>query len=255
MAKDVITLGGLPITVASCDSAARDMVDEALARRSPDRDEGQAPKYITSANGQVLSMCATDAEIKALFEEADIIHADGEPMVKLSRLLCHTGLPERVATTDLVHNAAKLALEENISFYFLGASQEVIETARANMEKLYPGLVFAGARNGYISEEEEDTVIEEINAAKPDILWIGMGVPLEQKFISRNKNRLTGVGVIKTCGGLFDFLSGKNKRAAPWMQKLGLEWAYRTWLEPRRLAWRYLTTNPHALLLLLTRSH
>ena len=70
----------------------------------------------------------------------------------------------------------------------------------------------------------------------------------------RNRDRLHGVGLIKTSGGLFDFLSGKNSRAPVWMQQIGLEWAYRIYLEPRRLAGRYLMTNPHALFLLLTRT-
>jgi exopolysaccharide biosynthesis WecB/TagA/CpsF family protein len=218
------------------------------------RDKACPPQYVTSANGQVLSMCATDPDIRTLFEQADIIHADGEPMVKFSRLMCETSLPERVATTDLVHNTAKLALKQDITFYFLGGAQDVIEEAVANMQKAYPSLKFAGFRNGYISKDQEEQVLAEINEAAPDILWIGMGVPLEQSFIIRNRHKLTNVGVIKTSGGLFDFLSGRNKRAANWVQKWGLEWAYRAWLEPKRLVWRYLTTNPHAFLLLLTRS-
>ena len=82
---------------------------------------------------------------------------------------------------------------------------------------------------------------------KPDILWIGLGVPLEQQFIERNIDRLTGVGVVKTSGGLFDFISGKNPRAPQWMQDAGLEWVYRAMREPRRLGMRYLTTNPQAI--------
>lgn len=250
MVNQAITLGGLPITVASCDSAARDMIETALRHRGQDC----PPQFVTSANGQVLSMCAAQPEIRSLFEQADIIHADGEPMVKISRLICATGLPERVATTDLVHNTAKLAQEQDVTFYFLGAAQDVIEDAVSNVQKAYPKLKFAGFRNGYISSDQEEAILAEINEAAPDILWIGMGVPKEQDFIVRNRHKLTNVGVIKTSGGLFDFLSGRNKRASDWLQKWGLEWAYRTWLEPKRLAWRYLTTNPHALLLLLTRS-
>ena len=85
-------------------------------------------------------------------------------------------------------------------------------------------------------------------------MWVGLGVPLEQQFIDRNIDRLTGVGVIKTSGGLFDFISGKNARAPAWMQSAGLEWLYRVWLEPRRLAMRYLTTNPQAIGALLRHS-
>ena len=243
-------IGGLPITVEDLEGAARRMIDHAVAARGKDL----PPLYSTSANGQVLSMCALQPDVKALFEEADIIHADGEPLVHASKLLAKSRLPERVATTDLIHNTARMAEAEAVSFYFLGASQDEIERAVANMKARYPKLIFAGYRNGYIKPDEEDAVIEQVNAAEPDILWIGMGVPREQDFVSRNKARLTGVGVIKTSGGLFNFLSGKNKRAPQWMQDWGLEWAYRIGQEPKRLFWRYVSTNPHAAWLLLTKT-
>jgi exopolysaccharide biosynthesis WecB/TagA/CpsF family protein len=81
-----------------------------------------------------------------------------------------------------------------------------------------------------------------------------MGIPAEQAFSLRHRDALTGVGLIKTSGGLFDFLSGKNTRAPGWMQATGLEWLYRMMLEPRRLLGRYLRTNPHAIYLLLTQT-
>ena len=120
---------------------------------------------------------------------------------------------------------------------------------------LYPELDIVGYNSGYLRRDgDEDRIIETINEARPDILWLGLGVPREQEFAMRNRDRLRGVGLIKTSGGLFDFLSGKNSRAPAWMQQVGLEWAYRIYLEPRRLAGRYLMTNPHALFLLLTRT-
>jgi exopolysaccharide biosynthesis WecB/TagA/CpsF family protein len=169
------------------------------------------------------------------------------PMVLYSKMFSKRPLPERVATTDLVHEVAKRAEEAGVSFYFLGASEEVNAKAVQEMLRLYPKLVFAGRHHGYFGRDEEDVVIAGINAAKPDILWVGLGVPLEQQFVDRNIDRLTNVGVVKTSGGLFDFISGKNARAPLWMQRAGLEWLYRVWLEPRRLSKRYLTTNPQAI--------
>jgi bacterial polymer biosynthesis proteins, WecB/TagA/CpsF family len=175
-------------------------------------------------------------------------------MVAISRFKCAAPIPERAATTDLVHDVARIAEARGASFYLLGASEEVIRKAEANLRALYPRLAIVGARNGYVSAGDEDAVVAAINAAAPDFLWIGMGVPLEQRFVSRNRERLTGVGLVKTSGGLFDFLSGAKSRAPKVMQALGLEWLYRALLEPRRLGKRYLATNPHALWLLLTRS-
>jgi exopolysaccharide biosynthesis WecB/TagA/CpsF family protein len=96
--------------------------------------------------------------------------------------------------------------------------------------------------------------VDEINALAPDYLWVALGVPYEQAFVEEFTRHLSNVGVIKTSGGLFNFLSGSRSRAPQWMQNVGFEWAWRIWLEPRRLFWRYLTTNPRALYLLLKQS-
>ena len=81
-------------------------------------------------------------------------------------------------------------------------------------------------------------------------MWVGLGVPREHAFVVRKEAQLTGVGLIKTCSGLFDFVAGKNTRAPQWMQDYALEWLYRLWLEPRRLFWRYVTTNIVSMVLL-----
>ena len=243
----LVWLGGLPIAAIDRARSAEFMLNVAIARRGT----GGVPPLITSANGQVLSMCARDGAVRALFEAADLIHADGTPLVLASRLR-NVPLPERVATTDLFHDVAERAPAVDATFYLLGATDAVIARAAENMRLKYPRLTIVGYRSGYFSAAEEGRVVAEINAAKPDILWVGMGVPAEQRFCLRHRAGLSNVGLIKTSGGLFDFLSGRNSRAPGWMQAMGLEWAYRMALEPRRLAYRYLTTNPHAAYLLLT---
>lgn len=139
--------------------------------------------------------------------------------------------------------------------FLLGAAHSVAQQAVQQVRALYPDLNIVGHGGGYLRRQrDEERIIETINNACPDILWLGLGAPAEQVFAVRHRERLHGVGLIKTSGGLFDFLSGKNARAPRWMQGAGLEWAYRIYLEPRRLAGRYLVTNPHALFLLLTRT-
>lgn len=239
----ITTIGGLPITALDRRASARLLVDTALRARG----HRQRPFYSTSANGQVIALARSDAAFRDLFLEADQIHADGMPMVLLSSLVSQVPLPERVATTDLIHDVAVLAQDEGVSFYFLGGTPEVNRAAVSRMTTAYPKLTIAGARSGYFDAEQEAGIVEEIASLRPDILWIGLGVPLEQRFVSRNIDRLHGVGVIKTSGGLFDFLSGRNSRAPQWMQAAGLEWVYRTLLEPRRLLGRYLRTNAIAM--------
>ena len=248
-ALPVEIIGGLPIAVIDRASSARLMTDVAAARRNLHK-----PALVfTSANGHVLSMCASASDIRQLFVDADLIHADGMPLVFASRLKCSAPLPERVATTDLFHDVAPLAEASGVSFYLLGGTRPVIEQAVHNVKQRYPQLTIAGFRHGYSRRyDDEANVIADISAARPDILWVGMGAPVEQAFSSRAAKQLANVGVIKTSGGLFDFLAGKNRRAPAWMQSAGLEWLHRAAIEPRRLLLRYLTTNPHALYLLLT---
>jgi N-acetylglucosaminyldiphosphoundecaprenol N-acetyl-beta-D-mannosaminyltransferase len=247
----VATIGGLPIAVIDRARSAELMVDVALARR----DTAQPPLIFTSANGQVLSMCARQSSIRDLFVEADLIHADGMSLVFASRLFHAMPLPERVTTTYLFHDVVRVAQKRDARFFLLGATESVVDEAVRRVRELYPDLNIVGHGSGYLRRQgDENRIIEEINAARPDILWLGLGVPTQQLFAVRHRSRLRNVGLIKTCGGLFDYLAGKNAYAPEWMRSAGLEWAYRMYLEPRRLSGRYLATNPHALFLLLTRT-
>lgn len=247
----VATIGALPVAVIDRAKSAELMVDAALGRRNAK----QRPLIFTSANGQVVSICARQSHIRDLFLQADLIHADGMPLVFVSRLFHRTPLPERVATTDLFHDVATLSARRRARFFFLGAAESTVNRAVQRVRALYPDLNIVGQASGYLRRQgDEERIIAAINEAQPDILWLGLGAPFEQSFALRNRDRLRSVGLIKTAGGLFDFLSGKNARAPSWMQNVGLEWAYRLYLEPRRLARRYVVTNPHALFLLLTRT-
>lgn len=250
LTTEFVTIAGLPIAVLDRAATAQMMCDAAIYRR---RGQGR-PLYLTSANGEVLARCWRDAEMAALFLEADQISADGQPMVTVSRFLCRVPLPERVATTDLVHDVAVLAQAQGLSFYMLGATAQENARAVAALRKLYPQLQIAGHCHGYLKGEELERKLVEIDALAPDILWLAMGVPHEQRFMRQYGHRLANVGVVKTSGGLFNFLSGKNARAPSWMQAAGLEWLWRIFQEPRRLFWRYLVTNPVAIYAMIRNS-
>ena len=247
---EITSIGHLPIAVISREASADVMIRAALDARG---ERGPA-LFVTSANGQVISECARSRALRGHFLSADLIHADGMPLVFASRIKGRHRLPERVATTDLFHDVARLAQKTGASFYLLGASAPAIEHAVVRVRALYPDLKIAGYRNGYWKPDEADNVIAEINDSAPDILWVGMGVPREIAFSVQNRGKLTNVGLIKTSGGLFDFLSGQSSRAPSWMQSSGLEWLYRLSLEPRRLIRRYAGTNLHAAYLLLSAS-
>jgi N-acetylglucosaminyldiphosphoundecaprenol N-acetyl-beta-D-mannosaminyltransferase len=244
-----ITLGGLRLAVLDLEQTANFMIGMVFPERSIDR-----PLYLTSANGEVLARCSTEPMTDRLFRSADLINADGQPLVTVSRFKSKTPLPERVATTDLFHIVARKAEAARLTFYMFGADEEENALAVANVRKLYPNLQIVGRSHGYLKGEALRAKVDEINALAPDYLWVALGVPYEQAFVEEYTARLSNVGVIKTSGGLFNFLSGSRARAPHWMQVAGLEWAWRIWLEPRRLFWRYLTTNPRALYLLVNKS-
>ena len=237
-----VSLGGLPI--ARLDRAETADLMIAAAQASLDR-----PLIMSSANGEVLSRCRREPKIAALFEQADLISADGQPLVIASRLLGEA-LPERVATTDLFHDVAARAQPLGLSFYLLGASEEENRRACERALALFPRLNIVGRSHGYLDAATFERRVDEIDALAPAILWVALGVPREQEFCARYAPRLRNVRVIKTSGGLFNFLSGTRARAPDWMQRLSLEWAFRVAQEPRRLFWRYAVTSPHAIYLL-----
>jgi exopolysaccharide biosynthesis WecB/TagA/CpsF family protein len=244
MSAATVTMGGFRVAALDRQAAAHMMIEAARTRRG-------RPHYFTSINGEVIARANTDPAIASLFSSADQILADGQPLVLASRWLCRTPLPERVATTDLFHDVARLAEKNGSTFYLLGADDAENRRAAAAVQAAYPRLKIVGRSHGYLSGAALEAKLAEINRLAPDILWLGLGVPLEQKFVRDYADRLPNVGVIKTSGGLFNFLSGKNRRAPGWMQRAGFEWLWRTLLEPRRLFWRYLTTNPRALYAIL----
>lgn len=243
-----VTLGGISISVIDRATQARLMIKLASERAN------DAPLFFTSANGEVIARASADQELAQLIAGADQVVADGQPLVIASRYLCHRPLPERAATTDLFHDVATLAQETGTTFYMFGATPERNARAVAAAAAKYPSLRIVGATHGYLSGGALDAKLAEINALSPDILWLGLGVPREQYFFRDHGAKLRNVGLIKTCGGLFDHMAGSVRRAPSWAQSAGLEWLWRMLMEPRRLFWRYLTTNPLAVWLLLTRS-
>ena len=213
-----ITLGGLRIAVLDLEQTADFMIDMVFPLRRVPR-----PLYLTSANGEVLARCSTEPATDHLFRAADLINADGQPLVTVSRLKSPTPLPERVATTDLFHVVAHKAEAANPSFYMFGANEAENAAAVANVQKAYPKLRIVGRSHGYLKGEALAAKVDEINALAPDYLWVALGVPYEQAFVTEFTPRMPNVGVIKTSGGLFNFLSGSRPRAPQWMQNVGLD--------------------------------
>ena len=245
---ETLELGGLPVARLDRQRTAALLIDLALTRR------GDRPWIGTSVNGQVISDTARDQSLREAMLYADVISCDGQPLVLMARRLTGLTLPERVATTDLFHDVADACRDRPATMFFLGATEDENRRAVDNVREAYPHLKIAGRLHGFHDHAEWVRHVRQINEIGPDILWLSLGVPREQQFYMRFAHVLTGVGLIKTSGGLFNFLSGSAPRAPLWMQDACLEWAYRMARDPGRLAKRYLTSNPVAAMLLLTRS-
>ena len=244
-----VTVGGLATACLSRDGLARMMLQDCLdARASANRQ----PKLVFASNGHAIALAAQDEAFRFTFEQADIIHADGQAAVFASRMT-RTPIPERSATTDFIHDASRIAAQHGLRFFLLGATEEANAEAARLLRETYPGLQVVGRRHGYFGRDEEDEICDEINLTQPDVIWVGLSVPLEYEFAVRNKTRLRA-GWLVTCGGCYNFVTGAYKRAPGWMQAVGLEWLFRLVKEPKRLFWRYVVTNPLAIFLLLTRT-
>jgi exopolysaccharide biosynthesis WecB/TagA/CpsF family protein len=244
-----VVVGGIRTACVSRAQMATLMVGDCLAARANRRE----PKLVFAANGHSISMALTSRSFRRSFAQAALIHADGQPMVFASKLLTRSPIPERSATTDFIHDAARAAREAGLSFFLLGGSEAVNARCAEELARKYPGLRIAGHRNGFFATEEEASICDAINASGADVLWVGLGVPLEYEFCVRNKARLKA-GWIVTSGGCFNFVTGAYARAPRWMQAVGLEWLHRLAREPKRLFWRYAVTNPLAFLAILTRT-
>lgn len=216
-----------------------------------DKEQGLGPMVVFDSNGQGISIANSDPMFANMLAQADIVHADGQSVVSFSRMLGGRAIPERSATTDMIHDIPRQT-NAPMKHYLLGGKPVVVETCAKILSRTYNNMDIVGTHHGYFPSADESILIDKINAAKPDVLWVGLGKPKEQAFCLRHKDKLD-VPVIITCGGCFNYITGDYQRAPMTMQRMGLEWLHRAVTEPRKFLWRYLTTNPHAIYCVLRR--
>jgi N-acetylglucosaminyldiphosphoundecaprenol N-acetyl-beta-D-mannosaminyltransferase len=206
------------------------------------------PHYIAVVNVAKIIKMRSDPFLDESVRSANLIGADGMPLVWASRLLGNP-LPERVNGTDLMYELLARANEKRYRIFFFGAKQAVLDTVLERVRAHYPGVQIAGSRNGYFSKAEEWDVVNEIRAAKADIIFIAFGTPKKELWVRQYLSAME-VSVVHGVGGSFDVFAGAIPRAPLWMQKSGLEWLFRLAQEPGRMWRRYLITNTTFLLLL-----
>lgn len=203
-----------------------------------------------SLNVAKLVKMRSDPLLRADVLSSDIISADGMGIVWGCKVL-GLQLPSRVPGVDLMMALLDLCAKEGFRPYFLGATPKVLEEAVRKATERWPELQVAGIHHGYFKPEEEPAIVEEIVRAKPHCLFIAMPTPRKERFLAQHQARLR-VPFIMGVGGSLDVLAGETSRAPYWMQAGGLEWFYRIMQEPRRMWWRYASTNTVFAWLVLT---
>ncbi len=211
------------------------------------------PLLFFSMNGEGIANYSVNLEFKALVDESDYIHADGWSTMMAGRLFTKGKYSVRLATTDCYRNILEACLTFNKSVFFLGSKEEFLSKTVSNVKKEFTDIKVAGYQNGYFDNEID--VINKINESGASVVFVGLGRPKQESFALKIREQCPNVKLVKTCGGLFDFLSGKNKRAPLYLQRYGLEWAYRLYNEPKRLFFRYFWTNFYSLYLYTFKSH
>jgi N-acetylglucosaminyldiphosphoundecaprenol N-acetyl-beta-D-mannosaminyltransferase len=228
-----IRLLGMPLSVVTERQAVRHIIDSAAAGRGG---------WVITPNLDQLRLYRKNPALRPMYEEANLVVADGMPLVWASRLQ-KTPLPERVAGSSMIFSLSSAAAEAQHSVFLLGGNPGAAELAGEELVKKYPGLRIVGTHCPEFGFEDDaakmQRIVDLLIEKQPAIVYVCLGFPKQEKLIERIRPALPkawylGIGIS------FSFVAGEIKRAPCWMQKLGLEWIHRMIQEPGRLLKRYL---------------
>lgn len=205
------------------------------------RIERKQRTHVVFINAAKVVRYRQDNKLREAIDRANLLLADGVPIVWASRLKGNP-LPGRVNGTDLMHGLLRESSERGYRVFLFGSRPEVLRRCAEEVSRLYPKIKVVGCRSGYFSSEQEENIVQQINKSRPDIVFVGMSTPQKELWGDRNLSTLN-VAVCQGVGGSFDVLAGLVRRAPRWMQHCGLEWLFRLLQEPTRLWRRYLETN------------
>lgn len=209
--------------------------------------------YVVTPNVDHVMKLQKDMEFREIYEQASLVLPDGQPLVWASRFL-KKPLKEKVSGSDLFPIVCGMAAREKLKVFFLGGQAGVADSAARRLKERFPGLEVAGIYSppfGFEKDPLENAkIIELIRQAQPDILFVGLGAPKQEKWIRKHLNAVK-VPVSLGIGASFDFEAGNIRRAPIWMQKSGLEWFWRFCQEPKRMFKRYFIDDSQFFLLLL----
>ncbi|MEO6095966.1 MAG: WecB/TagA/CpsF family glycosyltransferase [Fibrobacteria bacterium] len=199
---------------------------------------------VLNVNVNCMNLAYAKPWLREFLNSAPVVFCDGAGVIWAAKLRGRF-IPERITYADWMWQLGAFCEANGHSLYFLGARPGVTEKAAANLKARFPNLCIKGVRDGFFNHEgpENDKVVTDLNAAKADILVLGLGMPRQEEWLKRNWSRVNPA-IALTGGACFDFLSGSVPRCPRFMADHSLEWLYRLYVEPRRMFRRYVIGNP-----------
>lgn len=239
---------GVKISPVSMEEAL-DKIEEFIASRKPHQ--------VLTSDANAILTSKNDPDYAAIMRKASLTTPDGFGVIWGARLL-NLPIYERVTGVDMVTGICERAARHNYSIFILGSEEGVAATAARNLLEKYPGMRVVGTHHGFwrrdgkeaglTTEEADIKMADEIRRANPDVLFVAMGIPMQEKFIAAQLERMN-VPVSLGVGGSFDVYAGKFNRAPQYIQRVGLEWLYRVWIDPSR--WKRMGYVPRFMIVAL----
>ena len=201
--------------------------------------------YIAVTGVHGVSEAQSDVEFRCILNSAFLNTPDGMPMCWVGRLQGFKGM-DRVYGPDLMLELCSASTDGSVRHFFFGGAPGVAESLRASLQSRFPGLCVCGTYTPPfrpLNAEEEADLVRQLERSRPDIFWVGLSTPKQERFMAAYLDKLP-VKIMIGVGAAFDMHSGRIKQAPYWMQRSGLEWFFRLAQEPGRLWRRYLINNP-----------
>jgi N-acetylglucosaminyldiphosphoundecaprenol N-acetyl-beta-D-mannosaminyltransferase len=202
--------------------------------------------YVTITNVHGVSEAQRDPELRRILNNALLATPDGMPLVWMGRLQGRRSI-RRVYGPDLVLNLCEHSREAGFSHFFYGGKSGVAAELGEVLQRRFPGLRVAGTFSppfAPLNKDERNALLNKVREARPDFFWVGIGMPKQEKFMAEYISILPEAKIFIGVGAAFDFFTGRVRQAPRWMMRLGLEWLFRLFQEPKRLWRRYLIYNP-----------
>lgn len=224
--RDTITILGIPIDRITKKESGE--ITEKLIKES-----NKSCKMIFAPNVEFIMYAQKDKEYYDLLRKSDLSTPDSIGIMMGAKLQ-NKQFKERIPGQAYFREIIELSNQKGYSIYLLGGEEGIAQQAKENLKKIYPNVNIVGTHHGYFEEQEEKEVINEINQLQPNILFVALGAPRQEKWIAKHKEELK-VDVATGQGGTYDYEAGKIKRAPKFIQKIGMEWLWRLILQPSRI--------------------